>query len=131
MQTKIWQLAEEKACQLAEHMNSLVQGTTSGRLDTYYGAGRLGGAPGHLMKTIVPKAEDATASVYVRPVQDTSAEVTAASQANNQHLPLHFSNSSYSSTSSGMPCSTQMAFDTCHCAHHSHSVQSRGEISFC
>ena len=76
-----------------------MQGTTSGRLDTYYGAGRLGGAPGHLMKTVIPKPEDAAASVLIKPVQETPA----SSQASPSQPPVcGHSGYSNSSASSGM-----------------------------
>ena len=80
-----------------------LQGTTSGRLDTYYGAGRLGGAPGHLMKTVVPKPEDAAASVAIRPVR----EAPSSSQASQSLSPGsgHSGYSNSSASSSGMPCS--------------------------
>ena len=78
------------------------QGTTSGRLDTYYGAGRLGGAPGHLMKTLVPKSEDAAASVAIRPVRETSSS-SQASQSQSPGLG-HSGYSNSSASSSGTSC---------------------------
>ena len=79
-----------------------LQGTTSGRLDTYYGAGRLGGAPGHLIKTLVPNPEDAAASVAIRPVREASS----SSQASQSQSPGsgHSGHSNSSASSSGMFC---------------------------
>ncbi len=80
-----------------------MQGTACGHLDTYYGAGRLGGNPGHLMKTIIPKAEDATAPVSVQHVR----EQPASSQAPRQpqlYAGHTCNNQSYSSASSGKLC---------------------------
>lgn len=81
------------------------QGTTSGRLDTYYGAGRLGGAPGHLMKTVVPKPEDAAASVPVKPVRETPA---GGQTPHSQPPGIGHSSHSNSSASSGMSSLAQL-----------------------
>ena len=82
---------------------NVVQGTASGRLDTYYGAGRLGGNPGHLMKTIIPKAEDTTASVSVQPVREPPASSQAPLQP-QFFVGYSYNNHSCSSASSGKPC---------------------------
>lgn len=56
------------------------------------------------MKTVIPKAEDATASVSVKPVQDTASEASAASRAAGTLVSFHHGNLSFGSASSGTAC---------------------------
>ena len=53
------------------------------------------------MKTVIPKAEDATASVSVKPVQDTASEAFAASRAAGTLVSFHHGNLNFGSASSG------------------------------